>query len=401
MKILFFTQYFWPENFRINELVEDYKTKDISILTSYPSYPNYNKFKNFKKNQDINFIKSKIYRMPVFPRSNSNISILLNYTSFIICSFFYGLYVFFKKKIDLIFIFCPSPILSAIPIIFLNKLFKKKVVIWVLDLWPNTIIDLKIIKNKYIINLLKKIVNFIYNNCDLILAQSESMKKEITSISSTKCIYFPSWPESKISDDKLEDYPDTLRKKNKNTLRIMFAGNIGEAQSLETIIDATLILKKDIKLEWLIVGDGRWKSFLNNIVIKKELENEIKFFKSVPISKIQSYFDQADALYLGLKNNPTFQKTIPGKLSTYMSSGKPIIASISGEVFDIIKKADCGLVSAGENSKELAENIKKFYNFSQEHRNNLGSNGLIFSQKYFNKKIIFENLEHELNNLLK
>ena len=89
MKILFFTQYFWPENFRINELVEDYKTKDINILTSYPSYPDYKNFKNFKKNEDTNFIGSKIYRMPVFPRSNSNISISLNYFSFIISSFFY------------------------------------------------------------------------------------------------------------------------------------------------------------------------------------------------------------------------------------------------------------------------------------------------------------------------
>ncbi len=401
MKILFFTQYFWPENFRINELVEDYKTKDINILTSYPSYPDYKNFKNFKKNEDTNFIGSKIYRMPVFPRSNSNISISLNYFSFIISSFFYGFYVFFKKKIDLIFIFCPSPILSAIPIIILNKLFKKKIVIWILDLWPDTIIDLKIIKNKYLINFSKKMVNFIYDNCDLILAQSMSMKKEINSITSTKCIYFPSWPESKIADQKEENYPNLFYKKHKNTLRIMFAGNIGESQSFETIIDATLILKKDIKIEWLIVGDGRWKTFLKNIVIKKDLENEIKFFKSISLKKIQSYFDHADALYLGLKNNPTFKKTIPGKLSTYMSSGKPIIASISGETSDIIKQANCGLVSEAEDSKNLAENIKKFYSFSEEHKKKLGLNGLNFSKKYFNKKKIFENLDYELNNIFK
>ena len=401
LNVLFFTQYFWPENFRINELVEVYKTKNISVLTSYPSYPDHKKYKNFKKKDDANFIGSKIYRMPIFPRSNNNISIFLNYLSFIIFSFFYGLYLFVKKKIDLIFIFCPSPILSAIPIIILNKLFKKKIVIWVLDLWPDTIIDLKIIKNKYIIYILKKIVNFIYNNSDLILAQSETMKKEISSITSTKCIYFPSWPESKISDDKLTNYPNDLIKKNNDILRIMFTGNVGEAQSLETIIDTTLILKKEIKIEWLIVGDGRWKEILKKKVAQKRLEDEIKFFKSIPLSQIKSYFDQADVLYLSLKDNLTFKKTIPGKLSTYMSSGKPIIASISGEASDIIKKANCGLVSEAENSKDLAENIKKFFNFPKEYRKSLGLNGYAFSQKYFNKKKIFENLEYELKNILK
>ena len=108
MKILFFTQYFWPENFRINELVNSYNLKDNTVLTSYPNYPNFKNFKNFKKKEDQKYISSKIFRIPVFPRSTSNISILLNYTSFIIMSFFYSLFVLFRRKIDIIFIFCPS-----------------------------------------------------------------------------------------------------------------------------------------------------------------------------------------------------------------------------------------------------------------------------------------------------
>ena len=130
-----------------------------------------------------------------------------------ILSFFYGLNVLFKRKVDLIFIFCPSPILSAIPLILLNKFFKKKIALWVLDLWPDTVVDLKIIKNKYLIYILKKIVGFIYNNCDLILAPSETIKHEISSISKTKCMYFPSWPEEKISNSEIEYSKEIERKK--------------------------------------------------------------------------------------------------------------------------------------------------------------------------------------------
>ena len=144
MKILFFTQYFWPENFRINELVERYDEKHNTILTSNPSYPNFKIFKNFNKKKDLFCKNLQIFRMPVFPRSSSNISIILNYITFMILSFFYGLNVLFKRKVDLIFIFCPSPILSAIPLILLNKFFKKKT--WVLDLWPDTVVDLKMVK---------------------------------------------------------------------------------------------------------------------------------------------------------------------------------------------------------------------------------------------------------------
>ena len=402
LRILFFTQYFWPENFRINELVEYFDNKENIVLTSNPSYPNYRNYKNYKKNQDHDYIKSKIIRIPVFPRLFNNFSIILNYSTFIILSIFYSLITLTRKKIDLIFIFCPSPILSAIPIILINKIFKKKIVIWVLDLWPDTIVDLNIIKNKYFIKYIKKLVYFIYDNSDVILAQSESIREEISSLTKTKCIYFPSWPEEKTLKNSLK-YSDKIGpKRDQDTLRLIFTGNIGEAQSFDTMIKAALILKKDLYcVEWLIIGDGRWKKNLYYKILHNNLEKEIKLFQSVPITEIKSYINHADALYLSLKNNSTFKKTIPGKLQTYMSTGKPIIASISGEANDVIKKANCGLVSQAEDSEELAKNIKIFSNYSDEQKYELGKNGYIYSEKFYNKNKIFLNLENELKEVLK
>ena len=161
------------------------------MLTTFPSYPDKKIFRNFK---DKIFVSKKIElkRFRSFPRSGTNLSILLNYLTFILNSLYtICKYLTFKKN-DVIFIFCPSPILSALPAILINKLFNKKIVIWVLDLWPDNKIDLKIVKNKFLIFILKKIVNYIYNNSNLFLAQSQKIKKIIEKRTSTKCIFFPS-----------------------------------------------------------------------------------------------------------------------------------------------------------------------------------------------------------------
>ena len=402
LKILFFTQYFWPENFRINELVNFFSSKNNKnlILTSYPSYPNNKLFKNFKISDDKKFTEDEIIRIPVIPRSDGNLALILNYLSFFLNSFFYGLFVFFKKKFKLIFLFSPSPIFSVLPIILINKIFKKKIVIWILDLWPDTIVDLKIVKNKFLIKILKKIILFIYDNCDLILAQSNSIKEEIEKISKTKCIFFPSWPEEGINDDKIE-YSPKLNKRQSDITRIMFTGNIGEAQSFETLIKAAKILKNKKKIEWVLIGDGRFKNKLKKLIKQNNLEKEFILLNPVPLKSIKSFFNHADALYLSLKNNSTYEKTIPGKLSTYMSAQKPIIASISGETKNIILNSKSGLVSDAENYRELANNISKFTDYDLQLRNQLGINAKNFCKINYKKNDTLNNLKKNLENLLK
>lgn len=397
-KFLFFSQYFWPENFRINELVKFFYKKNffISVLTTFPSYPDQKIFQNFKEK---NFVSKKIEltRFKTFPRSKTNLSIILNYITFIINSLSSLLKFLTFKKTDVIFIFCPSPILSAIPAILINKFFNKKIVIWVLDLWPDTIIDLKIVKNKFLIFISKKIVNYIYNNSDLILAQSQTIKKTIQKRTSTECIFFPSWPEEDVNRNisKIKIF----EKKNKDFLYIVFTGNIGEAQSFETLIKAAKILKKKFKIKWLIVGDGRWKEKFSYLIKKNELNNQIKLFNSVDVSQIKSIFNYSDALYLSLKNNSTFNKTIPGKLQTYMASGKPIIGSISGEAQKIIKLSNCGFASKAEDYKKLAKNIETFIRLPQNQRKMLGLNGKKYVLQNFNKKKIINNLINKITNL--
>ena len=401
MKFLFFSQYFWPENFRINELASFFsKKKKNYALTGHPSYPNKYLFqKSFTKKALSKYQNIDIIRVPICPRGYNNISIYLNYLSFFISSLLFGFFKINKKKIDLIFIFCTSPITSAIPGIILKMILKKKSVLWVLDLWSNTIIDLKIIQNKYIIKIFRILVKFIYDNSDLILAQSMSMRSEIKKITNTKCIYFPSWPEENIGIGKYLK-KDKIIKCDKSYLKIIFAGNIGQGQSFETLIKCAKLLSKKKIIKWIIIGDGRWKKKLMKLIIKNKLRDDFILINSVPIKEIGAYLNQADALYLSLKLNETYKKTIPGKLQTYMSIGKPIIGSISGETNKIILKAKCGLVSKAEDYIALKNNLLKFYNLSMSKKNIMGKNGKIYSDINFNKKKIFQNLKKEIKRIV-
>lgn len=393
MKLFFFTQYFWPENFRINELVKYFSKNKPFVLTSNPSYPSKNLFINkkyFRKKLQLgNF---EIIRVPVFLRNVSNLSIFLNYISFFLSSLLIGIFKIYKKKFDIIFVFCPSPILNAIPAIIFKKLFKKKIILWVLDLWPDTVIDLKIVKSSYLIWFLRKLVSYIYNNSDLILAQSKSIKSEIKKLTKTKCIYFPSWPEEfkKNKKNKAKEVIYT------NKLKILFAGNIGEAQSFETLIKCAKSMRYLNIVKWIIVGDGRWKKKLMHYIKINNLENQFQLISNVPLKKIDHFYNCADALYLSLKNNKTFRKTVPGKLQTYMSTGKPIIASISGEAKEIIIDSKCGYVSDAEDYKTLKKNIIKFSKLKRYKKLILGKNGKKYSDKNFSKKQILKGLEKEI-----
>ena len=401
MRILFFTQYFWPENFRINELIKYYNKKNmVSVLTCRPSYPNKEIFRNLKKRNLNEFDKDlDLFRVPVILRSKSNASIFLNYLSFIISSFFFGFFYLFKKKIDTIFLFCPSPITSVLPAIILNKIFKKKVIIWILDLWPDTLIDLKYVKNPFLIKILKNLVKFIYNNSDLILAQSKSMKKEIEKITKTKCLFFPSWPEEDVDENDIR-LSENLNKKKENVTRILFTGNIGEAQSFETLVNAAKSIRESHLIEWIILGDGRWKENFLRLVKENDLESNIKFFKAVPIKDVKSYINHADALYLSLKKNNTFSKTIPGKLQTYMFMQKPIIASISGETKKIINDAKCGYAGEAEDVESLIKNIKDFIKLTENEKKRMGLNAREYVVKHFKKENILDNLNKEILSLL-
>lgn len=401
-KILIISQYFWPENFRINDIAKSFNEDghEVTILTGLPNYPKGVLFDEYKKNsQKFNIYEGcEVLRVPVFLRGRgSKLNLFLNYISFNISSIFWGIILLRKKKFDIIFTFGTSPVTVALTSVFFSKIKRAKSILWVLDLWPDVIYELNIIRNKFIIFLIRRIINYIYKKSDLILAQSNSFKffisKSLSFSEIGKVVYFPSWPEF---DGKTE-FTEQKLKFNK-IFTILFTGNIGESQNFELIIKLALKFKDNKNIKWIIVGEGR--NFDN---LKKQIKlNNIKNFfleGQKDLSEIELYYKNADILLVSLKPENILSYTIPGKFQSYLITGKPILGLIGGELEKIINDKKLGFASASQDVDFLYNNILKLTKLSEEELLNIKFASLQLLKDEFNKKKILNLLNKKIDSL--
>ena len=401
MRILIVSQYFWPENFRINE-ISNFLIKEnieVDILTGSPNYPEGKIFKAFKDDPDkYNYLNgAKIFRVPIITRgSGSLFNLFLNYSSFLLSSITIGYFKLRKKKYDYILTFGTSPITVAITSLFFAKIKKARTIIWVLDLWPDILKDLNIINNRSILYFLNKLSILTYKKHDIILAQSKSFLNHIIK-HNKNTIYFPSWPETILHTELNNDLEDIKLDKFKNFFKIVFTGNIGQAQDFDRIIKLAKVLREE-NVIFLIVGKGRRFEYLKKLKLLEKLDNLI-FMGNYPLEKMTYFHNISDALILTLNKGEALNKTIPGKLSTYMSAGKPIIAIIDGEAKDIINISKSG-VCLDLNNEGYIKKIKAFINLDKNELKILGNNAKIYSHEFFNKQIILKNLINILNTVV-
>jgi colanic acid biosynthesis glycosyl transferase WcaI len=398
MRILIVSQYFWPENFRINEISEFLKKENIEVdvLTGTPNYPEGKIFSDFKDNPDKynSYYGTKIYRIPIIPRgSGSLFNLFFNYSSFLLSSTSIGFFKLRKKKYDYILTFGTSPITVALTSLFFSKIKKARTIIWVLDLWPDILKDLDIINNRIILKILTKITNFTYKNHDIILAQSESFLRQIIK-HNKNTIYFPSWPETIKTKKLSNDLEDIKLDKFKNHFKIVFTGNIGQAQDFDRIIKLAKILKEE-NVIFIIVGKGRKFEYFKKVKLSENINNII-FMGNYPLEKMNYFHEIADALILTLNSGEALNKTIPGKLSTYMMAGKPIIGVIDGEAKDIINFSKSG-ICLDFNDDEYIKKVKTFVNLDKQELEILGNNAKTYTAKFFNKQKILKDLINVLS----
>ena len=364
LKILIVSQYFWPENFRVNDIVNYYKEQGahVEILTGKPNYPGGTLFEDFKKNPKkySNYNGFEVHRVPMLTRrKGSNTNLVFNYLSFLLSSMFFGFFFLRKKKFDYIFTFGTSPLTVAFTSLFLSKFCKSKTCLWVLDLWPEIIFELGVLKGKILERILSKIIKFILNKTDIIFAQSESyvklIKEKVTD--KYKVHYFPSWPEI-INENSHKNISELNFEEDK--LKIFFTGSIGDAQNYRTIAEV-IFQTKNLNISWYIIGGGR--RFKELIKLKKiqELEN-LKLIDFLPPNEIVYYQKKADVLFLSLKKGKILSSTIPGKFSTYLKYNKPILGLISGEVNNLINNYNVGYAVDPDDIGALVIKIKELIN---------------------------------------
>ncbi len=395
MKILVITQYFWPENFRINEMAIALKNQghDVEVVTGKPNYPEgkfFNGYTGLGITKEV-WQSIPIYRVPMLSRGNkSSIKLALNYLSFIISGIIFAPWMLRKKKYDVIFVYAPSPIFQVIPASFLGWVKNIPVALWVQDLWPQSAEATGYVKSPFLIKLLESFVKFTYTGTDLLLVQSKAFVKPVAELAPNIPIaYYPNSVEKIFYSPGLMEVPNI--ESLQTGFSVLFAGNIGAAQSMETIVAAAekLIAYPEIKI--VIVGSGSKFDWLAKQVIEKNLRN-LHLEGRYPVEIMPALMRQASVLLVTLANQPIFELTIPSKIQAYLAVGRPIIACLNGEGASIIKDAQAGVATDAENVEGLVHAILDLYQTSDHQREKMGNNGRAYFKKNFDEKMLIDEL---------
>lgn len=397
MRLLIITQYFWPENFRINDLVAELVRRghEVTVLTGKPNYPDGNIFSEFLKNPssfDL-YEGARVVRVPMLPRGQGDLKLILNYLTFALSASFLGPLRLRRRQFDAIFTCQLSPVTVGISAAVMRAVKKVPMAFWVLDLWPETLQATGVVRSKILLHLFGKLVACIYKRCDLILAQSESFVPAIAQYAGgdARIEYFPSWSDLVFNAEDVEAATEIPVKQC--SFNILFAGNIGEAQDFPAILAAAERLKDYPNIRWLIVGDGRMAGWVAEEIKVRGLEACVSMLGRYPVERMPSFFKHADALLVSLKDEPIFALTIPGKLQSYLAAGIPVLAMLNGEGAAVIRNANAGLACPAGDAQQLARAVLELAAMSKDERRQLGKNGHAYAQKEFNREVLMDRLE--------
>ena len=397
MKILIVTQYFWPENFRINDLTQELVKRghNVTVLTGIPNYPAGKVFEDYRQEPGHfrDYCGAMVIRVPMLVRGHGGLRLMLNYLSFVIGACLCGPWHLRGRHPDLIFVFEPSPVTVGLPAILIGRIKHAPVVFWALDLWPETLAAVGVVRSPRVLGWIGYLVRFIYARCTLVLGQSRSFLTSIAKYCSDadKIRYFPSWAEEVFTASDPAPAPEVPL--GKGSFDVLFAGNIGEAQDMPAVLAAAERLKQDAGIRWLIVGDGRKSEWLRQEVARRGLQDCVILLGRFPVERMPSFYLQADALLVSLKKDPVFSMTIPGKVQSYLIAGKPLLGMLDGEGAKVITEANAGLVCAAGDSAGLASAVIKMAAMSAAQRHQLSVNGQAFAQKEFGRSLLISRLE--------
>lgn len=396
MKILIVSQYFFPEEFKINDLARELVIRghEVVVLTGKPNYPKGEYYEGYQYEGEVReeYFGVQIIRVPLRKRGKGGaLNLIRNYFSYVINA---NKYIRKHQMVfDAILCYEISPITQAYPALYCKKKYGGKVLLWVQDLWPESVTAAGGVRNKLALHILDRMVKRIYSKCDVLLVQSEGFKKSILSKGdfASKIVYAPNWAENLYLDNKAIN-KENIAAMMPNGFRVMFAGNVGKAQDVGSIIKAAYETKDVPEIKWIIVGDGRARSSVEEQAKQLGLTDTVFFLGRHPMEQMPTFFSYADVMLVSLKDEYIFSLTIPAKTQSYMASGKPIVSMLNGEGNSIVEKAKCGLTAASGDYKKLAENVRTLYKSGKQELKQMGENGLNYYLKHFDKKLVVDRI---------
>lgn len=404
MRLLVVSQYFWPENFRINDLVAGLVERghEVTVLTGQPNYPQGTFFAghSFLRPRRQAYAGADVIRVPLVPRGDGGvIRLVLNYLSFVL---FACLGVLFSlprtRRYDAIFVFEPSPITVGIPAALARWRFGAPVLFWVLDLWPESLTAVDAVRSPRVLALVERLVRWIYARCDLVLVQSRAFFAQIERhcVPAARIRYFPNWGEA-VFDTADQALPCQTLALPEHGFRILYAGNVGAAQDFPALIVAADRLRERHDILWIVAGDGRMGQWAREEVARRGLERTVYFLGQRPLEEMPGLFAAAHALLLSLKSDNIFTLTVPGKLQSYLASGKPVLAMLDGEGARIVVEAGAGYTCAAGDDAALAQAVERMADMRPSELAAMGARARDYFLNNFSRKRAFDQLDGWLN----
>jgi colanic acid biosynthesis glycosyl transferase WcaI len=398
VRVLIISQYFWPEPFRINDLVLGLSERGhkVTVLTGIPNYPSgrfYAGYSLLAPRKEM-FQGIPIYRLPIVPKGNGQACrMTLYYLSLALLGSLWSPFCF-GKNIELILVFQPSPITVGVPALVIKRLSNAPILLWVQDLWPETLSATGMVKSKLILRCVEKLVRFVYAGCDRILVQSKAFYPSVRrmGVSEAKIFYFPNSAEELYKPVQLgPDAPE--RAQLPKGFRVVFAGNIGRGQDFATILSAAEMLKQHRDIHWVILGDGSMRSWVERNVKVLGLTETVHLLGKHPVRVMPRYFSLADALLVTLKSDPIFALTIPSKIQSYLACARPVVAALDGEGARIIAESGAGIPVPAGNAEALGKTILKLSKMPKSDRERMGQLGRKYFEKHFERSRLLDRLD--------
>ena len=398
MRILVVTQHFWPENFRINDIVEGFVQDGLAVdvLCGLPNYPHGEWFDGYSADGPLEEVYkgARVFRAREIPRKgNTGKTIFLNYVS-------WPLYAAAALKrlpggYDAVFCFNTSPVLMCWPAVLYAKKHHVPFTNYVLDLWPENLYSVLPVKNRFMRWVAQSVSDSLYKRCDRLIAMSEPLQERLcarTGKTAAQVAVIPQYCEDFYA---VPQHDAALEQRFAGRFNLVFTGTFTPAQSLDMVLRALLDARAAgaERLHLLLVGDGMSREALQSLAHELHAGDAVTFYGSVPAADVPKFTALADALLISLSDSPDLGLTVPGKLASYMAAGKPVLASMNGAGYAAVQESGGGLVSPACDQKALAENMLALYGMTDAERAELGRKAYAYYAAHYRRAELLKRLE--------
>lgn len=385
IRILLLTQWFDPEpTFKglvfARELVR--QGFEVEVVTGFPNYPGGKVYPGYK----IKLLQREVLdgvqvtRVPLYPNhGQSAIKRVLNYLSFAASALVYGL--FMAKRADVIYAYHP-PLTVGISASIIRLFRRTPVVYDIQDMWPDTLRATGMLNNPRALNVIAAVCSWVYRRVDHIVVLSPGFKRLLIqrSVPDAKVDIIYNWADEAALAAPQGQLPSDFPATDK--FRIVFAGNMGKAQALDSVLDAAALLQaRGSRVCFVMIGGGVEVSRLKQKTSELALQNVI-FLPPVPMSEVGTLLKAADALLVHLRNDPLFEITIPSKTQAYMTVGKPLLMAVDGDAADLVLQSGGGVVAKSENAPALADAAQGLALLSKEALTDMGQRAKRYYQTH-------------------